>query len=465
MKKYLISLPLLVLLFFAPQTQAGQCFGETPADYYVEIVSGVNIRDAVCEGNVIGTLSAGAVVHVIGDLDGWVQVSHNGTVGFVWGDFVKKTTPPAGTEPVKKEPLWDVGDHMYKNAIWSLYNAGVVRGNDGDGSYQPDEKINRAAFTKIAIAATVENVPKSENGCLKDIKPGVWYTDFICYANNTLINGDPIIKGHPDGYFRPADDIRFAELSKILALIYGLEIGQGQMWYEGYIQALSDVNAIPPTIKTPDHFVTRGEMAEMMDRLMQKDTEQTSTGFNYMIQMPDDPVDPQLSDLTMCVDTAVTMDVDYAMLRDKALELTNQARSERSLAPITQSDVLDASSTVWALQGQFTHDRPNGQNLGDYEKSIGVTGFTAFAENLGEHSWNCESDCTDEAMTALENIHHKFMEEEKLPEGQRGHFENITGDYEDMGFGLSVQDGKMLLVFQYGKGIEGDAEQLCGNLQ
>lgn len=457
MKKSLLILPFLALALFVPRVQAGQCFGETIADYYVKVLSAVNVRDAVCEGKVIGTLSQGLVVHAIGDLDGWVQVEYNGIKGFVWGDFVMSISAP-GTQTQGKEPLYDVGDHAYKEAIWNLYQAGIVQGNP-DGSYLPNERINRAAFAKIGILATVDSVPKSESGCLKDIQAGRWYTDVICYANKTLIQGEPILAGHPDGYFRPADNMRFSEMAKILSLLYGLDVQEGQVWYEGYIQALSQAKAIPPSIKTPDHFVTRAEMAESIDRLRQKDTSRNSTLFNFA----GDQTSPTTAiNLSACVEARFAPKYDISALQSKALALTNQARVSRGLAPLASSAVLNASSTVWAGNGQFTHTRPEGQTLREYEASLGVTGFSAFGENLGEYSFTCaEADCTAQAITTVEKIHQLFMAEEQLSADQRGHFENITGDYDSLGFGFSEQNGRILLVFQYGKGVQGDSTKLC----
>lgn len=494
MKKFLMTLPFLATMLFAlpATTYAGQCTGVQPVSSpeYVEVISAVWLKDKACEGETLATLPAGAVVEVKGKIvDEWYQLEYEGKTGYVFESFVKPVDTPDWAKP--KEPLWDVGNHKYKEAIWNLYNLGIVSGNDGDKSFGSNKPINRAEFSKIAILAHFDAIPPSPNGCLNDVPGGEWYTDVVCHANKTLINGEPIIAGHPGGLFKAGDFIQFDAAAKILSLLYALEVGEGGAWYEGYIDALEKVNAIPVEINSPGHLVTKAQMAEMMDRLILQDTSRPSAQFNYQIQFPEvqeeeaveepeapeepeEPVDlveptapNEPTNLSACLNDATPATVDYSALQAKALELTNQARSDRGLTPFELSDALNASSQIWAQQlealGQITHDRPGDQPILDYEAGIGVSA-TAFAENLGEHSLNCSGDdCTQEALTALENIHDLFIAEED--QEFDGHFQNIVGDYTDMGFGFSVVDGKIMLVFQYGIVDEVDEDLLCENLK
>lgn len=479
MKKNILVLPLLATLIFAlpNSTHAGRCEGVELLSnpQYVEITSAVFLRVKACDGDALTTLPAGAIVEVKGTIDNeWYYLEYEGNLGYVYESFVRPVANPEITPaPEEQEPLWDVEeDDPYAGAIWNLYTQGVVTGNGTDGSYQSMSSINRAEFTTIIARANYDQIPKSEKGCLSDVSSGLWYSDPVCLLHETFANGIRVIEGNPGGKFDATDNIQFSAAAKILALVYGLEVGESDTWYHGPIQALSDAYAIPPSINDPSDLVNKGEMAEMIDRLMRKDISQPSTQFNYTVQMPSQETENEEQpseaeeDLDLCVMGGAPLHIDYSVLKEKALELTNEARGEKGLDPLTQSDILDATSMLWALNGEFTHERPNGLDLVGHQESLGVTQLSSMAENLGQASLSCNNeDCTDQAVNALEVIHQLFLDEEKNPEGQRAHFDNIMGDYETMGFGFSHQNGNLLLVFHYGTGFQADADQLCLNLQ
>src|SRR5690606_12693369 len=133
------------------------------------------------------------------------------------------------------------------------------------------------------------------------------------------------------------------------------------------------------------------------------------------VALAEEPTEPlelvvEENKLSACVEQASDETVDSNILRAKALELTNQAREARGLRLLNASDVLDASSTIWALNGEFTHNRPAGQTLEVYQEDIGVH-YTQFGENLGGYSFTCTAeDCTQAGIEALEKIHQLFME-------------------------------------------------------
>lgn len=59
-----------------------------------KIVSGVNLRDKTCmDSSVVASLSTGAIVHIVGEADGWYLIKlDNGTKGYVWNTFVQVTS-------------------------------------------------------------------------------------------------------------------------------------------------------------------------------------------------------------------------------------------------------------------------------------------------------------------------------------------------------------------------------------
>jgi hypothetical protein len=162
-------------------------------------------------------------------------------------------------------------NHANNNAINYAFNQNIISGYP-DGTFKPENRINRAEFTKIVVGATRDGEIDGSN-CFPDVQDE-WFSSFVCTAKE---NGT--IGGYPDGTFRPSDEVNFAEAAKIVVGAFGLEVGDGDNWYEPYIQALGDAGAIPLSIGSLDEKITRGEMAEMVYRLHAEVTDLPSKTF------------------------------------------------------------------------------------------------------------------------------------------------------------------------------------------
>ncbi|MEK7672439.1 MAG: beta-propeller domain-containing protein [Patescibacteria group bacterium] len=145
-------------------------------------------------------------------------------------------------------------------AVEYLFDEGAVQGY-ADGEYKPTNKITRAEFLKIVMEA--KDILPEGDGCFKDVND--WSEGYVCAAAK---NG--IIEGYADKTFKPTRTINFAEASKIIANTLDLTVatdGDDKNWYEKFVKALEDKNAIPDTVAAFDYQVTRGEMAEMVWRI------------------------------------------------------------------------------------------------------------------------------------------------------------------------------------------------------
>jgi len=147
-------------------------------------------------------------------------------------------------------------------AVEYLLDQGIVSGYP-DGTFRPENRINRAEFTKIVVNATVEDSSSIQgSGCFPDVQ-NEWFAPFICTAK-----ASGMIGGYPDGTFQPAENVNFAEAAKIVMHAFGLETGEEtEAWYENDVKALEERNAIPLSIQSLDQKISRGEMAEMVYRL------------------------------------------------------------------------------------------------------------------------------------------------------------------------------------------------------
>lgn len=156
--------------------------------------------------------------------------------------------------------------HPNYESINYVQAKGIVQGYS-DGTYQPDSPINRAELTKIIMATNLEaenitNCPVGTIG-LSDVAINAWFAPFVCAAKQRNV-----IKGYPDGTFKPAQNVTFVEAAKIISLGFGQNLAEDtQLWYRPYVNYLSEQKAIPDSINDVAKNITRGEMAEMIYRL------------------------------------------------------------------------------------------------------------------------------------------------------------------------------------------------------
>jgi len=165
-----------------------------------------------------------------------------------------------------------------------------------DGSFKPNDTINRAEFTKIVVGVLATD--KELNDCMAhyasqnsymanvftDVtfamvggNEPVWYFNYVCVAK---LRG--FIGGYADGSFKPTQKITFAEAAKIITVALGDSENASTPWYKAYVQQLDSKNAIPTTIKSFNQNITRGEMAEMIWRLRTMKTDQPSASYSQL---------------------------------------------------------------------------------------------------------------------------------------------------------------------------------------
>lgn len=174
-------------------------------------------------------------------------------------------------------PFTDVyPDHEYVDDIEYLKENNIVQGYEVEGTtenqFRADYQLNRAELTKIMIEAQFSQ--EEIGSCIQDKElkdweevyfPDVliddWFAQYVCVA----VEND-ILDGYPDGTFKPAEAVNFAEAAKIIANSLGLnsEDITEEVWFKPFVKALEDRNGIPPSIRSFPKLITRGEMARMI---------------------------------------------------------------------------------------------------------------------------------------------------------------------------------------------------------
>lgn len=157
------------------------------------------------------------------------------------------------------------------DAVMYLREHDII-GGYADGSFRENALINRAEFTKIVIIATsggksISCGPTTTivNPLFHDVRPADWFYSYVCYGKQ-----QGILRGYADGNFRPQQTITMSEAAKIIAKAFGTKekFVEGELWYAVYIQYLTGKRSIPAHIERFDHPVTRGDMSEMVFRLL-----------------------------------------------------------------------------------------------------------------------------------------------------------------------------------------------------
>ena len=203
------------------------------------------------------------------------------------------------------------GDTYYVS-ISKLREWDIIEGYE-DGTFKPSQRINRAEALKMITLSTGvfteeemeaepepseeyeadpseesaenDNNSESEEPVAEESIPpfpdtplDAWYTKYLSAAKEL-----EIIHGHPDGTFRPSDEINLAETLKILfeSMLTQTELDMERTkeylyedtpedaWfstYTSYAGAIGIINIYPSNTVNPSQKMSRGYLAEVMYR-------------------------------------------------------------------------------------------------------------------------------------------------------------------------------------------------------
>ena len=191
-------------------------------------------------------------------------------------------------------------DYIYYDAVLYLQSESMIQGYP-DGSYRPEEPVTRGAFIKTVINSKYS--PEEIRACLKkrsgmmfsDVPRGAWFGGYICMAKELGIIG-----GYPDGTFKPSRLVNVAEASKIISMTYGFSADTSiEPWYRGYVEELEERKALPTTLESIEDRLSRGEMAEILYRLLENITSKSSETYESLSEEEDQDEEDQAADLTV----------------------------------------------------------------------------------------------------------------------------------------------------------------------
>lgn len=180
----------------------------------------------------------------------------------------------------------DVANHWAKNAVNEMGSRMVVEGI-GPGVYDPDKDITRAEFAAIVVRG-LGLKPVKYTALFPDVSAADWYGSAVATANSYHL-----ISGFEDGTFRPNDRITREQamviLSKAMA-ITGLQAKLSVKTADATLRSFGDaaevsswaqrsiadsvqagiVSGRSATNLAPKHYMTRAEVATIIQKLLQK---------------------------------------------------------------------------------------------------------------------------------------------------------------------------------------------------
>lgn len=196
---------------------------------------------------------------------------------FLSANGVEKLDEVITTKPNESEVGEDLFDdvaaeHPNYDAILYLKERGVLSGYS-DGTFKPNNTVNRAELLKILIEGRDLVPDESMENCFTDVKDA-WYAKYVCYAK---LQG--WVQGYEDGSFKPDTQISNVEAIKMLLEVMNVELETGKTqfkdveigsWYEPYVKTAHSLGLLQErgALFNPLKHKTRSSISENLYRLM-----------------------------------------------------------------------------------------------------------------------------------------------------------------------------------------------------
>jgi hypothetical protein len=165
--------------------------------------------------------------------------------------------------------------HLFQKEVEELVRAQVVNGNP-DGTFRPDDNVNRAAMLKMLYKAKGKVPDPLSVRCFPDVEIDSWYEPFVCDAA-----ARKYVNGYADGTFRPNDSVNKVEALKMIMTVFDMPLETVtddnreivnfadvslSAWYTQYLLTAYNIKVLPIPGQTGAHFgpdksLMRGEAA------------------------------------------------------------------------------------------------------------------------------------------------------------------------------------------------------------
>jgi hypothetical protein len=271
--------------------------------------------------------------------------------------------------------------HPFYQDIMLLKQLGVIGGYE-DGTFKPDAPVNRAAALKIIFGLKNAELPETADAPFPDVNPAEWYAKYIAVAKKS-----GIVKGNPDGTFRPGDNVTKDAFISMLLKANGIDVTKhmeakgiakdvpDNAWskpYLSYTKTLGITTADRNGNLNPGKQLTRGEVTAFMARLVRVlqggDTQKNlNVAESKLIEAINLIRDKKINEAEVAVNEAVAS--AHAALQQKPDETVVQGA-----AKITEA----FQKLIQAYRAGIGGDLAQAKALAGESKTIAATGASLF---------------------------------------------------------------------------------------
>jgi V8-like Glu-specific endopeptidase len=244
-----------------------------PAYNEDEKVIGVASAYSISSGNSYGYIIANDVI-----LAWFLDLVDEGLLNPDFVDIAFSNDYIEDVENYDEEDLEIFNDVDYTSdnavAISYLKENGIV-GGYSDGTFKPENNLNRAELMKILVEATgIDPEASLYKNCFPDVKEQ-WFARYVCYAKE-----QGWVEGYPDSKFKPENNVSKVESTKMILEAFDIELMTPAYapyediavvawysryvytaWWNGYLEETG--NYYYPSVE-----ITRGGVSENIYRVL-----------------------------------------------------------------------------------------------------------------------------------------------------------------------------------------------------
>jgi len=170
----------------------------------------------------------------------------------------------------------DTKGTKYESAVGILSSLGILNGFP-DGTFKPGDTITRAQFAKVAVCALgLESAAEYAKGvtAFSDVPATHWAAGFINVAAD-----QGLIKGFPDGTFKPEAPVTYNEAMAIIVRLLGYDPMVKGTWPTNYLVKAAEIGVSEGLSFAGGAPATRGDVALMFENAIAIDMmEQITAG-------------------------------------------------------------------------------------------------------------------------------------------------------------------------------------------
>jgi hypothetical protein len=265
-------------------------------------------------------------------------------------------------------PFSDTAGTANEKAVVKLASLGLLKGYS-DGTFKPLGNITRAEFAAVVVRALgYESSAKllTNAPLFSDCAGAQWAWGYINVATS-----QSIIKGYPDGTFKPNANVTVAEAVTMLVRALGYENKAIGSWPAGHILVASTLGMLPSDLAGVDVSATRGVVAQLVTNVL----DEAIVKWNPE-KLDVEPVAPPTSfvarnDSSM-IKAWTVKDVD---LTDNEVTLSKTGLTDQTKA-FTSGVMFAGATSLSALKGQKVDVVLNEDDEVIYIGSTDTTGIT-----------------------------------------------------------------------------------------